>query len=38
MDNGRSLISIDNVTKVYRMGTLDVHAVPAGYSLPLSGR
>jgi putative ABC transport system ATP-binding protein len=27
MDNGRSLISIENVTKVYRMGTIDVHAL-----------
>jgi putative ABC transport system ATP-binding protein len=27
MDNGRSLISIEDVTKVYRMGTIDVHAL-----------
>ena len=27
MDNGRGLISIENVTKVYRMGTIDVHAL-----------
>jgi putative ABC transport system ATP-binding protein len=27
MDNGRALISIDNVTKVYRMGAVDVHAL-----------
>ena len=27
MDNGRVLISIENVTKVYRMGTIDVHAL-----------
>jgi putative ABC transport system ATP-binding protein len=27
MDNGHSLISIENVTKVYRMGTIDVHAL-----------
>jgi putative ABC transport system ATP-binding protein len=27
MNNGRVLISIENVTKVYRMGTVDVHAL-----------
>lgn len=27
MDNGRGLISIENVTKVYRMGAIDVHAL-----------
>ncbi len=27
MDNGRGLISIKDVTKVYRMGTIDVHAL-----------
>ena len=27
MDNGRGLISIEDVTKVYRMGTIDVHAL-----------
>ena len=25
MDNGRGLISIEDVTNVYRMGTIDVH-------------
>jgi putative ABC transport system ATP-binding protein len=27
MDNGRALISIEDVTKVYRMGAVDVHAL-----------
>ena len=27
MDNGRALISIEDVTKVYRMGVVDVHAL-----------
>ena len=27
MGNGRALISIENVTKVYRMGAVDVHAL-----------
>ena len=27
MDNGRALISIENVSKVYRMGDVDVHAL-----------
>ena len=27
MDNGRTLISIKDVTKVYRMGVVDVHAL-----------
>jgi putative ABC transport system ATP-binding protein len=27
MDNGRGLISVENVTKVYRMGTIKVHAL-----------
>jgi putative ABC transport system ATP-binding protein len=27
MNNGRGLISIENVTKVYHMGTIDVHAL-----------
>jgi putative ABC transport system ATP-binding protein len=27
MDNGRGLISIENVTNVYRMGTIDAHAL-----------
>lgn len=27
MDNGRGLISIEGLTKVYRMGTIDVHAL-----------
>ncbi len=27
MDNGRALISVDSVTKVYRMGAVDVHAL-----------
>jgi putative ABC transport system ATP-binding protein len=44
MDNGRALISIENVTKVYRMGTIDVHAlrgisleVQAGEMLAIMG-
>ena len=27
MDNGRTLISIEDVAKVYRMGVVDVHAL-----------
>jgi putative ABC transport system ATP-binding protein len=27
MDNGRTQISIEDVTKVYRMGVVDVHAL-----------
>jgi putative ABC transport system ATP-binding protein len=27
MDNGRALISVEDVTKVYRMGAVDVHAL-----------
>ena len=44
MNDGRSLISIDNVTKVYHMGTIDVHAlrgvsleVQAGEMLAIMG-
>jgi putative ABC transport system ATP-binding protein len=44
MDNGRGLISIEDVTKVYRMGTIDVHAlrgvsleVQAGEMLAIMG-
>ncbi len=35
MDNGRALISVENVTKVYRMGAVDVHAL-RGVSLDVS--
>ena len=44
MDNGQGLISIKDVTKVYRMGTIDVHAlrgvsleVQAGEMLAIMG-
>ena len=44
MDNGRGLISIEDVTKVYRMGTIEVHAlrgvsldVQAGEMLAIMG-
>ena len=44
MGNGRALISIENVTKVYRMGAVDVHAlrgvslqVDAGEMLAIMG-